>query len=163
MSAHSFASLSWQESVITHALSCKLAIYSEAFWGFSNWLWGHWRGTWKSLGIKRLYMFFCIFQSHESFLLWPGLQLNLERNVRGSCCLCFKQLSKCLRFDSLDGCDHLQSVKTPLALWCLRFAGFRCSDIRSIKSHPRVRYQGGHRDADRVNMIWSFDGKQIVT
>lgn len=100
MSAHSFASLSWQESVITHALSCKLAIYSEAFWGFSNWLWGHWRGTWKSVGIKRLYMLFCIFQSHESFLLWPSLQLNLERNVRGSCCLCFEQLSKCLRFDS---------------------------------------------------------------
>ena len=160
MSAHSFASLSWQESVITHALSCKLAIYSEAFWGFSNWLWGHWRGTWKSLWVKkkRLYMLFCIFQSREAFLLWPGLQLNLERNERESCCLCFEQLSRCLWFESVDGDAHLQSVKTSLALWC-----FRCSDIRSIKSHPRVGYQGGHRDADRLNMIWSFDGKQIVT
>lgn len=159
MSAHSFASLSWQESVITHALSCKLAIYSEAFWGFSNWLWGHWRGTWKSVGIKKtVYVILHIPKPWIfSSLAQPSIKFGeeCERKLLPLLCAAVKMSAVWLA--------HLQSVKMPLALWCLRFAGFRCSDIRGIKSHPRVRYREGRRDADHVNMIWSFDGKQIVT
>lgn len=159
---YSFASFKWQDSVITHALSSKLANYFEAFWKFSNWLWDHWRGTSQSVRIKdcichslySLYMYY--------FLPWPSLQLNLENNLKMSLLLLIVVIlsgvwiskstwpfSKMLDFALYKRGDGTVRVQVSVVVIWSRLKVIWVSNVN-----------GGQIDADQVKMICSFDGKQ---
>lgn len=125
---------SWQESAITHVLSCKLAINSQAlffffFWGCSTWLWGYWRGTSKSWWVKECifhnaYSKSCIFSS--SF--FPSQSsVKFEKNVARKCCLCFQTVKLWSQFLSFGNFGWSHSFSVNVILWSA--AHGRCHDV----------------------------------
>jgi len=103
--------LSWQDSVITHALSPELTIYLLVFWCFSNLLWSYWRGTSKSLWMKDCAV---CYSAHSKSWMFSSLAqsslIDLKRmsNEKVPFALRVNKLSDIFWLTFLDGGAHLQ-------------------------------------------------------